>query len=62
MSTLQDYRMKEKCTAKPTGFESTPQYKNKAGSVHYNIRLRGVLATIVAVEKQYVLHILNVCL
>jgi hypothetical protein len=41
--------MKEKCTAKPAGFESTPQHKYKTGNVH--IRLRGVYATI-AVEKQ----------
>jgi len=30
--------------------------------ITYNVTLRSVLATTVAVEKQYVLHIISVCL
>ena len=37
--------------------------RNKTGNVHtYNVTLRRVRTTIVAVEKQYVLHILSVYL
>ena len=35
---------------------------NKKGNVGINVVLMRVLATIVEVEKQYVLHILSVCL
>jgi len=35
---------------------------NKAGYVRINVALRRVRVTILAVEKQYVLHILSVCL
>jgi hypothetical protein len=37
-----------------------PQEPNKTGIVRINVTLRGVCATIFAVEKQYVLHILGV--
>jgi hypothetical protein len=35
---------------------------NKTGYVRINVALRRVRVTILAVEKQYVLHILSVCL
>jgi hypothetical protein len=35
---------------------------NKTGSVRINITLSHVCATVVAVEKQFVLHILIMCL
>jgi hypothetical protein len=35
---------------------------NKTRNVHINVTLRGVRVTTVAVEMQYVLHILSVCL
>jgi len=31
-------------------------------SLYYNVTTKGVRVTIVAVEKQYMLHILSVCL
>ena len=37
-------------------------YSNKTCNVLINITMRRVYATIVAVETQYVLHILSVCL
>jgi hypothetical protein len=49
--------------------KSSPDYAyrsgekyNKGGYVRINVALRLVRATILAVEKQYVLHILSVCL
>jgi hypothetical protein len=40
-----------------------PLYKNKQERlVTYDVTMRRVRATIVAVEKQYVLHIVSVCL
>jgi hypothetical protein len=31
-------------------------------ALYYNVKMKRVRATIVAVEKQYMLHILSVCL
>jgi hypothetical protein len=39
-----------------------PGINNTAGNVRKNVTLRRVRATIIAVEKQYVLHILSVSL
>jgi hypothetical protein len=37
--------------------------QNKTGSIHtYNVTLRHICATTVALEKQQALHILSVCL
>jgi len=44
-------------------WQSVNVYKLEQDSQHiYNITLRRVCATIVAMEKQYVLYILSVCL
>jgi len=37
-------------------------YTNKRDNARINVTLRRVHVTVVAVEKQYVLHILSVCL
>ena len=39
----------------------TNEESNKTGNVRIKVTLRRVLATICAVEEQYVLHILIVC-
>jgi hypothetical protein len=48
-------------TAMPTISEDEAR-SNKTGNVRINVALRRVRVTIVAVEKQSVLHILSVCL
>jgi len=35
---------------------------NKTGNVHINVTSGRIRVTVVAVEKQYVFHILSVCL
>jgi hypothetical protein len=40
----------------------TEEVRKKTGNIDINVTLRRVRLNIVAVEKQYVLHILSVCL
>jgi hypothetical protein len=44
------------------GTETTTEKRNKAGNLRINATLRGVRVTIVAMERQQWLSILDVCL